>query len=193
MGDRTVSLPSSRIIGSAGPSGRRAGDLYPTPKEVTFALLELVSPVLPSESVIWEPACGDGDMVEALREKGHIVIATDILDGIDFLTAETPRMANWIITNPPFSLAEEFIRRAYKTGLPFAMLLKSQFWHAARRLPLFHDCPPDIVAPLTWRPNFNFKNAKKGESPVMDVLWCVWFPDRYHARAPIYIPLRKPD
>lgn len=42
--------------------------------------------------------------------------------------------ADWIITNPPFSLAEAFIRRAAELGKPFAFLLKSQYWNATCRM-----------------------------------------------------------
>ena len=135
-------------------------------------------------------------MVDVMREEGYAVIGTDVLDGTDFLTAQIPEGTEWIITNPPFSLAEQFIRRAYETGLPFAFLLKSQFWHAAGRLPLFRECRPSIIAPLTWRPDFNFKDTRNHGKPLMDVLWCVWLPrngllaDDNTTR---YIPLQKPQ
>ena len=144
--------------------------------------------------MIWEPACGENDMADAIREKGYAVVATDIMTGTDFLTADTPGGTAWIITNPPFSAAEQFIRKAYSTGIPFAMLLKAQFWHAAGRLTLFRTCTPDIVAPLTWRPDFNFKSSGKHGSPLMDVIWCVWLPrgNLYSGGGTRYIPLTKP-
>lgn len=133
-------------------------------------------------------------MAEAIREKGYSVIATDILSGTDFLKATVPDGTQWIITNPPFTLAEHFIRRAYDTGIPFALLLKSQFWHAARRYSLFADCKPDIVAPLTWRPDFNFKSEGRHGSPLMDVIWCIWFSRGFQLGGGTtrYIPLQKP-
>lgn len=189
-----MSLKAQNIVGGKGEKKRPASDLYPTPKEATFALLDLVSPFLPSGGVIWEPACGENDMADAIRQRGYTVLATDILSGTDFLTVPVPDRVAWIITNPPFSLSEQFIRRAHSTGLPFAMLLKSQFWHAAGRLPLFRECTPDIIAPLTWRPDFNFKDSGKHGSPLMDVIWCVWHPRSrlYGGVTTRYIPLPKP-
>jgi hypothetical protein len=53
---------------------RKALDQYETPSWVTLALV----PHLPEISgVIWEPACGGGKMVAALRQAGFEVIGTD--------------------------------------------------------------------------------------------------------------------
>lgn len=171
------SIQASQIMGGNGAKARKAADLYPTPPEVTVALMRFLK--LPGETVVWEPARGEGDMVRALANCGMAVYGTDIRDGIDFLTARQPGnapAADWIITNPPFSLADEFIRHAAEIGKPFAMLLKAQYWHAAKRAQLFREIPPSYVLPLTWRPDFLFKerNGKKGTSPLMDVMWCVW-------------------
>lgn len=133
-------------------------------------------------------------MANAIREKGYSVIETDILSGTDFLTSPVPDGVTWIITNPPFTVAQEFVRRAYGSGLPFALLLKSQFWHAARRYPLFMECRPDFIAPLTWRPDFNFKSEGKHGSPLMDVIWCVWLPrGNLCSGFTRYIPLQRPN
>lgn len=130
-----------------------------------------------------------------MRDYGYEVIATDIASGTDYLTAPVPDGAGWTITNPPFSQAEEFIRKARKDKLPFAFLLKSQFWHAAKRLPLWMECAPYLILPLTWRPDFNFKSDGRHGSPLMEVIWCVWLPPFFPATNPYkthYYPLEKP-
>ena len=177
-----MSMDAKGIIGGGNKERRKASDLYPTPREVTIAILDLISPYLPSGGVIWEPACGEMDMADVIREKGYTVIATDILTGTDYLTAPVPDGASWAITNPPFFLAEDFIRKAKSDGLPFAMLLKSQFYSG----------PPDIVAPLTWRPDFNFKSEGRHGSPLMEVMWCVWLPLIQRSGVTKYIPIAKP-
>ena len=78
---------------------------------------------------IWEPAAGNGNLSNYLCEHGYNVIASDlkyrgctdgsIIDGLDFLTtypynkfkgaAAHPYV---ILTNPPYSLATEFIEHA---------------------------------------------------------------------------------
>ena len=54
----------------------RKNDLYETPPEAVQALL--VAETLPH--VIWEPACGPGSIVRALRANGRQVYATDLVD-----------------------------------------------------------------------------------------------------------------
>lgn len=178
------SLLASRISGGNTAYKRAKSDFYPTPAEVTQALLDFLD--LPRGTVIWEPACGENHMVDVITANGFYVIGTDLETGTDYLTAERQE-CDWIITNPPFTLADRFIERSIGHGRPFAMLLKSQYWHARKRLELFHAYPPSAVCPLTWRPDFLFKEKGRG-SPLMDVCWVVWNGD-HNTR---YIPLKKP-
>ena len=182
-------LLGSKIVGGNPADKRSEMDYYPTPPEATIALLNFLE--IPSGSHIWEPACGGGHMVRAMESKGYIVTGTDIQTGNDFFNTETPENTDWIITNPPFSLAAEFIEECYKREKPFALLLKSQFWHAKKRYQLFQKHKPDFVLPMTWRPNFMWEKLGN-TSPLMDVIWCVWkYP--YNAAAPLYEPLLKPE
>lgn len=180
-------LLGSRIAGGNTAYQRAKSDYYPTPPEATQALLDFLQ--LPKETVIWEPACGDGHMVDVIRSNGYSVVASDILDGTDYLCSQKPDGVNYIITNPPFSQAKEFIKRSIYHNIPFAFLLKSQFWHAKNRYDLFYQQPPTWILPLTWRPDFLFKTRGNG-SPLMDVMWCVWIPCQTFTQ---YRPLQKPD
>ena len=134
---------------------------------------------------VWEPACGDGSMVKVLEKYFDRVVATDIQYGTDFLTAEMPDGIEWIITNPPFSLAEQFIRKAAECNVPFAMLLKSQYWHSARRKKLFDEIRPSHILPLTWRPDFTGKG-----SSLLDMQWVVWA--RTDSYTTYFHPLGRP-
>lgn len=178
-------LVASRISGGNTAYKRVESDFYPTPPEVTTALLEILD--IPSEEKIWEPACGENHMVNVMRKAGYEVIATDIQTGTDFLTAECPE-CNWIITNPPFSIADKFIERCIEHKKNFALLLKSQYWHAKKRLELFDKYSPSWIFPLTWRPDFLFK-TRGGGSPLMDVMWVVWEKGDHHTK---FRPLPKP-
>lgn len=174
------------MIGGNPTANRSETDFYPTPPDVTDALLLLLE--LPKTTVIWEPACGEMDMVSALQSAGHTVIATDLKYGQDFLTEALPE-CDWIITNPPFRVSDKFIERCVEHGKPFALLLKSQYWHARKRYDLFFNHAPAYVCPLTWRPDFLFKKHEKRSAPLMDVMWCVWIPGSEGTR---YVPLSKP-
>ena len=184
-------LSMSRVNGGNSAYKRIASDFYPTPPEATQALLDWLA--LPKGASVWEPACGEGHMVKVLQGNGYSVRATDIRFGADFLTVDFPvDTIDWIITNPPFSLADKFIERCAWYERPFALLLKSQYWHAKKRLCLFQECQPTAILPLTWRPDFLFK-TRGGGSPLMDVMWCVWGSSREQAHTTLYHPLLKPE
>lgn len=175
---------------NASAQDRNPYDFYRTPWEVTQALTDALQL---TKKTIWEPACGDGDMANILIENGNHVIGTELRQtgygqsGVDFLTANFIE-CDWIITNPPFNLAVQFIERCIEFERPFAMLLKSQYWHSIRRLSLFQQHTPSHVFPLTWRPDFHF--GAKGGSPTMECAWTVW--DRVPSNVTQYVPLVKP-
>ena len=169
------------ILANRSAADRNATDFYPTPPDVTVALLDFLERQghLDTSHIVWEPACGTGSMAEVMKWRDYDVFCTDLHPtgygyntAIDFLTYSPPVDYDWIITNPPFSQAEKFIRRALELGSSCAFLLKSQFWHAKSRLTLFRDHPPAYVLPLTWRPDF--LQGAKGGSPTMECLWTVW-------------------
>lgn len=167
-------------------------DFYPTPPDATTALM-LAHDL--SETVVWEPACGNGSMARVIANHCKRVYCSDIepqmeADRLDFLTVEAmPDGSEAIITNPPFAIAEAFIEHAFRLQPRFfALLLKSQFWHAAKRLAVFEAWPPSIVHPLTWRPDF----LGIGSS-VLDVAWTVWEADAPPLGKTRFLPLQKPD
>ena len=87
-------------------------DYFPTPPWGTRVLCEqLIKPN--STDTILEPACGEGAMAETLKEYTANVTASDIFDYgygdvADYLNTDMPNY-DWVITNPPFKLAKEFI------------------------------------------------------------------------------------
>lgn len=185
---------------------RKAADFYPSPPDVTVALMEFLQ--LPPEQFIWEPACGDGSMSRVIEAYDQNVLSTDLREdsgygqgGVDFLTFDTDPKAgipysavynDWIITNPPFNLAEAFIRKSLSITPNVAMLLSNQYWHAATRKRLFDDHPPAWVLPLLWRPAFLEK--ERGKSPMMNVFWIVWKEGQHDARYRLLTrPERLPD
>src|SRR5262249_22171121 len=133
-------------------------DLYPTPPWVIAALAEHVDF---RNLIVWEPACGDGRMAEALKLAGcSRVYATDIADYgyggrdeiIHFLSERSPvllpRSPDGIVTNSPFGkrgkLAEAFIEtglRGLAGGGILALLLPCDFDSAKTRSRYFGDCP----------------------------------------------------
>lgn len=166
-------MEALNLANNSTTNKRRELDYYPTPPDVTHALMRFLSL---EQCRVWEPACGDGAMAKVLAEYGHDVFASDIREtgygqgGVDFMTATHECEA--IITNPPFALSEAFIRHSLPQAETVAMVLKSQYWHAAKRKALFEEYPPAYVLPLTWRPDF--MGGERGGAPTMEVHWTVW-------------------
>jgi hypothetical protein len=116
----------------------RKDDLYETPSAAVFALLKAEN--LPHH--IWEPACGPGSIVSALRGRGHTVWATDLVDygledsesGVDFLMERQSRIdVEAIVTNPPYKLGGEFVEHALALCPRVYMLLRLAFLESERR------------------------------------------------------------
>lgn len=118
---------------------------YPSPPCAVQALM--AHERLPQR--VWEPACGAGvGMVLPMRETGRTVYASDLIDRgcpdshvEDFLGTpiEAPiRRAQQgpfyaIVTNPPFSIADPFIRRALTLVPEVYMLLRLTYLEGAGR------------------------------------------------------------
>ena len=168
-------MKSSTIIGGKSDQHKRnKADFYSTPRDCTIALIDRFEWLFRGGR-IWEPACGDGAISKVLEERNFEVISTDLHDrgygkgGMNFLTAECN--CGSIITNPPFNLAADFIEHAATKRVPFAMLTKSTFWHAAKRHRLFRQTKPMVVMAMTWRPAMS---PERGKSATMDFIWTVW-------------------
>ena len=110
-----------------------ASDDFQTPKEALYPLL----PYLNKDWTIWECAAGKGNLSRELIRRGFDVVETDILGkNFDFLT-QKPIQWDCIITNPPFSLKQEFLQRCYELGTPFALLLPLTTFETTKRQNLF--------------------------------------------------------
>lgn len=107
-------LPSKAVNCGVHDKAVRGAELYPTPPQLTESLIRLGE--LPRS--LWEPAAGLGHMTNVLINHGFDVYSSDIIDyGLgyeisDFLTTRRlPRAGiEAIVTNPPFSIAADFVR-----------------------------------------------------------------------------------
>lgn len=206
-------------------------DDFPTPPWATRALCEHV--IWPSgagwpkkldEMTVWEPACNRGHMAKPLAEYFRRVYASDIhdygyeFDGqqrvVDFLFpfSESPCITknglDWIITNPPFRLAYQFLARAFelKPRVGVAIIVRTAFLEGIGRYDeLFSQNPPSIIAQFTERvimtkgivrdPALPYWDevAKKWKRPSTATAYCwlVWLDDRADTRMTWIPPCRK--
>jgi hypothetical protein len=102
------------------PKTVKYSDNYQTPDYAIEPLL----PYLKQEQIIWDCACGNGNIVRYLNSKGFKAIGTDINMGFEYnFLFYQPERFDCIITNPPYSNKDMFIERCYMLGKPWAMLM----------------------------------------------------------------------
>lgn len=146
-------------------------DCYSTPQWCVDRLLE--SCPLPMHGRWFEPACGKGNIVHAVNRYANQIQWTfmDIQPGLaEYLTQRIPNSAQFkdgsfldlnpsyyyadvLITNPPYSIALEFIQHALPIASHVVMLLRLNFLGSADRAPFFQANPPDVYV-LPNRPEF---------------------------------------
>lgn len=129
------------------PEQRAGGDYYTTDPKAVYALFNKMQ--LPQGSTIWEPACGCGNISNALTDLGFNVISTDLfsrgfgIPGVNFLeTTKVPDGCRAIITNPPYSLSDEFILHAMDIlpdGGIYAALLNINYLAGKARFRSIYD------------------------------------------------------
>jgi hypothetical protein len=167
-------------------------DFYPTPDWVIGTLAEHV---YLTGLTVWDPACGDGRMAEALRQAGCAHVQTSDIVGygngqdevLDFLSTREPKRSRFdlLVTNPPFgprgTLAVAFIeaglKRIRQRGGMLALLLPVDFDSAKSRARYFGDCP-EFTAKIVLRRRIVWFQRNDGitEAPKENHAWYIWEP-----------------
>jgi hypothetical protein len=187
-------------------------DYFPTPPWATRALAEHVMPQFgligcPFNHV-WEPACGEGHMAEVLHEYTRSgVYATDVHDygygrTLDFLHGDHDEfpVLDWIITNPPFAPATDFVRRALDLAqIGVAMFVRTQFLESIDRYErIFKPHRPTLIAFFAERVNLCKGRWEPDGSTATAYCWLVWIKGE-EPMPPFWIPpgcrefLTRPD
>lgn len=158
-------------------------DDFPTPPWATRALVEHV---IGTEKVrglsCLEPACGRGYMARPLAEYFGKVDAADAYQyGFapvrDFLTFPYEAQSHdWVITNPPFRLAEEFVERALVVARQgIAILARTVFLESVGRYEsIFRDRPPTVFAQFSERVPMVKGRVDAKASTATGYAWFVW-------------------
>ncbi len=143
---------------------------FQTPPIAIIPLLQYI----PLEWTIWECATGQGNLVNAFWAYGYKnIIATDIQTGENFLGIEPKRQYDIIVTNPPFSLKQKFLERAYDLGKPFAFLLPLTTLETEKRQNLFQKYGLEIIL-FNHRINFQRPNGIEKSSSWFATAWFTW-------------------
>ncbi|MDP3869161.1 hypothetical protein [Phenylobacterium sp.] len=181
-------LPSGHtaVMASRAPSIDGL-DYFPTPPWAARAGAEIIARVDPGTWKVWEPACGGGHMAHGLTDYFGEPFATDVHDygwpgcrirDLDFLSAEADELTefDWIITNPPFVMGDEFVRAAWRRARRgVAMLLRLVFLEGGKRYRLlYEDCPLSIVAPFSERVPMVKGRWDPEASSATAYAWFIW-------------------
>ena len=150
------------------PMRQGSSDDFQTPQ---IAINPLI-PFLNKDEVVWECASGNGNLTEAFFKEGFNVVATDIREGIDFLKEIPEQKFDCIITNPPFSLKQEFLQRCYELGKPFALLLPLTTFETKKRQELFKKYGLQVIF-FDKRINFETPSGK-GSGSWFATAWFTW-------------------
>jgi hypothetical protein len=156
-------------------------DDFPTPPWAVRALIEhVIGKDRIARQGCLEPACGRGYMASTLKEYFSDVQASDIVDYgfgqvTDFFEARC-LMFNWVVTNPPFRLAEDFILRSLDIAVDgVAMLTRTVFLESVgRHKRLFQPFPPTIVAQFAERVPMVQGRLDGNASTATSYAWLVW-------------------
>jgi hypothetical protein len=161
---RQLTLLSEKLPVSTQKNGTEQNDEFYTPDCATA----LIAPHLPKGATIWEAAWGKGHMARSLRKRGYKVVGSPHMN---FLTAPVP-VCDCIITNPPFSKKDDFLRRAYEIGKPWAFILPADSLFGLERYPLFSEYGLQLLIP-----NRRIQFLGENDVPIIfnfNTLWCCW-------------------
>ena len=112
-GNKT-SVSSTLGASNLSKKDRIKNDYYATPPNA----LDAVYPYLDKDIPIWEPACGEGSLVNELIKRGFETRASDLVERNysceikDFLFFNDKPWGGDILTNPPYRYAKEFAEKS---------------------------------------------------------------------------------
>lgn len=130
-------------------------DEFYTPEYAVKPLLKY----LPKDKLIWECTdFGKSNITKILKENGYKVVSTNKKE-IDFLNDNVDFDFDIIITNPPYSLKDDFLKRCYEYGKPFCLLLPITSLEGIKRGKLFRENGVELMV-LDKRCNFINSNDK---------------------------------
>ncbi|WP_438751471.1 SAM-dependent methyltransferase [Pararhizobium sp. O133] len=177
-------------------------DDFPTPPWATRALIEkVIGPENVSGLTCLEPAAGRGYMARALAEYFKTVHSADAYPyGFcpirDFLTFPYEALSHdWVITNPPFRLAEEFVETALTVARKgVAILARTVFLESVGRYEnIFIKRPPSVFAQFAERVPMVKGRVDAKASTATGYAWFVWENEKQgeHPRLSWVPPCRK--
>lgn len=138
-------------------------DFYPTP----LWCLENLKVDWGSFVTAHEPCKGSGQLLDYLEEQGLDCSYSELREGKDFF--DWNGNVDLILTNPPFTLAQEFIEYSIAHADTVIMLLRINYLGSKARHDWWKANKPTALHVLSKRPSFTGVNTDSSE-----YAWYIW-------------------
>lgn len=198
-------MQGGKLAGGNPENGRVDNDFYatdPAAVEQLFKALRMYDNDFTDFSPFsfMEPCVGNGNIANAtldyfnfsLHRPESVNTFVDIVDRgypetivQDFMTFKPEQKYQLIVTNPPYSIALDFVKKCLEhlehRGY-LAMFLKIQFWEGEKRKQFLLDNPPAFCFPFskrmsTWNNGQQWDENGKRWATTMCHAWFVWKKD----------------
>jgi len=163
---------------------RIESDFYATPKDCVQNFIDHYGSI---NGRVLEPSAGNGNIVEVVKRNGKNTVTSvelrseeaDNLRAVsdkviisDFLKFETDDKFDFIIGNPPYYLAQEFLEKCFEIAdknTRIIMLLRTNFLESKKRCEFWQKHPVNGLYVLSKRPSFTGKGTD-----ATSYSWFVW-------------------
>ena len=146
---------------------RLPDDAYYTPATAVKSLKQVLQ--LPAGLKAYEPCIGTGIIPRVFKELEWHGSDINIPEGLDYLQNDLGYSPATIITNPPFSLAQDFLLKSLAESFTVIYLLRLNFLGAKKRKAFWKAHPPTHLFPLSQRPSFTGSGTD-----ATDYAWFGW-------------------
>ena len=165
-------------------SKRVESDFYSTPKSCIQNFLNHYGNI---HGTVLEPSAGNGNIVDIIKKNGnsHVTslelrkeesdnlkqLSDEVVIG-DFLEYKSDKDLDYIIGNPPYSLAQEFMEKCFEIAnenTVIIMLLRTAFLESKKRYDFWQKHPVSKLYVLSQRPSFTGKGTD-----ATSYSWFVW-------------------
>jgi hypothetical protein len=177
------------IVGSSRSDAtvREENDYYATSPFAIDSLLQFEK--IPLDSFIWENACGEGNLSIRLVERGYSnIFSSDLIDrgyghinnflfSPDFYYLKNNRKPEYIITNPPYKYAKDWVLKSLNSVTSdgkVIMLLKLVFLESQNRKELFDLGLLRNIYVFRKRLGVYKNNIKSKNDGLIAYAWFVW-------------------
>lgn len=191
-----MSLSGGQLAGGNSTTEKADNDFYATNPQTVREFLNQTFDEFEDVKTIWENACGEGHLSDVLKDYFDCnFIDTDLIDRnyceqtVDFLNSDFNPNADLIITNPPFSLVNDFIIKGLeKTNRYLVYLCKIQMLETVGRKEILENSPLKYIyvhskRQATWKDGKELDPNGKKWATTMCLAWFVW--DKEYKGEPI--------